>query len=150
MQKLIVNILDEREDTSKIIPTELITKVLEEAYKDRGEIDGSVNVMFIGDSQIAEMNESYLAHVGPTDVISFEDGDVEEDVLLLGDIAVSSDTALRVGKEKGMSYEEELTLYSLHGLLHLLGLDDTTDELLEEMMSAQEAEFSKHGLNYIK
>ena len=150
MHKLRINIIDERTTQTETLPSELIEEVLSEAYSSRAQMNGSVNIMVVDDKKIAEMNEAFLNHQGPTDVLAFDDGEIEGNYLLLGDIAVSADTARTVASKKNMSYIEELTLYTLHGLLHLLGMDDKTDELREEMMKAQENEFSKHGLKFIR
>ncbi len=150
MYKLLINIFDERSEQTEMLPYELIERVLSEAYSCRAQMDGSVNIMVVDDEKIAEMNEAYLDHKGSTDVLAFDDGDIEENHLLLGDIAVSADTARRVATQKDMSYIEELTLYTLHGLLHLLGMDDKTDEFREEMMKTQEDEFAKHGLKFVR
>ncbi len=150
MCRLLINILDNRETGAEPVPSALIMKVLGAAYAPRAETDGAVNIMILNDARIAEMNQTYLSHEGATDVLAFYDGDFEDGVQLLGDIAVSADTARKIAVEKGMSFAEELTLYALHGLLHLLGMDDKTNELREEMLQAQEDEFARHGLKFIR
>ncbi len=144
-----INFIDERPEARFPIPEDLISKVLTSAYNQRGDSAASVNIMIVDDTRISEINEEFLNHEGPTDVISFEDGDFEEDILLLGDIAVSADTAETVAAVKGMSFDEELTLYALHGFLHLLGFDDIDDQDRTEMIQAQQNEFSKHNLKYV-
>ena len=146
MCTLTVNLIDERNDDKLPVPEELLRRVLNEAYKCRGQMNGSVNIMFINDPEMAEMNLAYLNHTGPTDVLAFEDGDIEDNQLILGDIAVSVDTAQRISYKKNMTYENELILYALHGLLHLLGFEDKTPDERKKMEDIQEAEFAKHGL----
>ncbi len=98
-----------------------------------------VNVLVTDDQEIAELNERFLGHRGPTDVLSFgleeEEGDEERS---LGDVAVSAETAAREGPKHGNSAEEELALYAVHGLLHLLGYDDQEASARQKMWKRQE------------
>lgn len=98
------------------------------------------------------MNGAYLGHEGATDVLAFDDGDLDPETgrMHLGDIAVSLDTAARVAAETGMRFEEEAVLYALHGLLHLLGMRDGTDEGRAAMQAAQREEFARHDLRYVE
>jgi len=84
----------------------------------------SVTVAVLDDAAIAELNERFLQHSGPTDVLSFpmevRPGYVE------GDVVVSAQTAARAAPEFGWSAHDELLLYVIHGALHLGGFDDRT------------------------
>jgi len=53
---------------------------------------------------------------------------------LLGDVAVSIDTAVKEGKKAGISLEERLTELLVHGILHLLGYDHENNEQKAEEM----------------
>ncbi len=147
--ELQINFIDERPETTTPVPESMINKVLSSAYSLHAESAAAVNLMIVNDTRISEINEEFLNHQGPTDVISFEDGDIEDGILQLGDIAVSADTAARIAATKGMSFDEELTLYALHGMLHLLGFDDIDDQDREKMIEAQQKEFLKHNLKYV-
>ncbi|MCK4983763.1 MAG: rRNA maturation RNase YbeY, partial [Victivallaceae bacterium] len=92
------------------------------------ERDLIINIAFVNDRAMAEINENFLGHEGTTDVITFcyLEGD---ELLFDGDIAVDlficADFAEREGvKRKNSSYARELTLYIVHGLLHSAGEDD--------------------------
>ncbi len=149
MSQLTIHLIDESPEGHDI-PQDLIERVLCGAYESHGDTGAAmVNLLITGDDEIAKMNKLYLNHEGPTDVLSFDDGDEEDGVLLLGDIAVSADTASRVAEERGMSFHEELTLYCLHGLLHLLGMRDHEEDLRDQMVEAQAKEFARHGLKYV-
>lgn len=148
MAGLSVNFIDETPEWAAV-PQDLITKILQDAFEHYGDGGSAmVNLLLCDDDEISKMNKLYLDHEGPTDVLSFDDGDEEDGVLLLGDIAVSVDTARRVAQEREMKFEEELTLYCLHGLLHLLGMRDHEDDLREQMVQAQTEVFRRHGLKY--
>jgi probable rRNA maturation factor len=74
----------------------------------------------------------------PTDVLSFSqiEGDeqsVFEGVTALGDIVISIDTADRQADSGGRSLDDELEILTIHGMLHLLGYDDSDDDLADIM-----------------
>ena len=88
---------------------------------------GELNVVFVGDDEIAELNVEHLGHEGPTDVLSFPIDGADElelgEVRLVGDILVSPATAARNAPEHAGSFEDEIALLVVHGTLHLLGHD---------------------------
>src|SRR4051812_1218985 len=73
-----------------------------------------IDVLFISDARMAQIHRRFLNLAGPTDVITFEHGE----------IFISVDTAIRQAKRFGTTSEYELRLYLVHGLLHLHGFDD--------------------------
>lgn len=74
-------------------------------------------VIFLSDSLMRPINKRYRAGGASTDVLSFDLGS-------LGEILISSDTAFRNSKLFNTSFEEELVLYIIHGILHLFGYED--------------------------
>lgn len=110
--------------------------------------NSEVSVSFVDDEEIAQLNEEYRGKIGPTDVLSFECDNLEdemsgfgfeEDIYELGDIVIAVDVAERQTKEFGTNFEEEITLLLVHGLLHLCGYDHIED-VEAEVMEAREAE----------
>ncbi len=96
-----------------------------------------VSISFVDNDEIARLNEAYRGHEGPTDVLSFpcdidEDDDMPqssaEPVLVLGDIIIAPDVALAQTETFGTTFEQELSLLLVHGLLHLCGYDHIEDE----------------------
>lgn len=85
----------------------------------------SISVSVVDDSTIQTLNNKHLHHDWPTDVISFCFDSGEQ---TCGEIIASWDTARRLCRAAGWSPQEELLLYVLHGLLHLVGLDDQDQE----------------------
>lgn len=102
---------------------------------DHGFHEGEVGIVIVDDSTIHQINRDHLQHDYPTDVISFvftaEDGELE------GEVIVSTDTALREASEGGWAAEDELLLYVIHGMLHLVGMDDIEPHLRREMRIAE-------------
>jgi len=105
--------------------------------------DGELSVLLVDDERIAQLNETYLQHLGPTNVISFsmregEHGDIHPE--LLGDIVISMDTCATEARKGGMPMEQRFYELLIHGILHLFGYDhvDSIDE--EARMEAKSAE----------
>ena len=84
----------------------------------------SVNVVFVTDRRIHELNRRFLKRDRPTNVISFncDETHLPGEPHLLGEVYVSRDRARAQAREYGVTYASELRRLVLHGLLHLLGL----------------------------
>jgi len=89
---------------------------------------GEVNVILVSDKRIAEIHEEFMNEAGPTDVITFQHGE----------IVISAETAKRQARFCRASLVHELRLYLVHGLLHLHGFDDKTAVGAAEMRRVQE------------
>lgn len=110
-----------------------------------------LSLALVDDDQIAELNQTYLAHAGPTDVITFdladeppEDGAAER--VVDGEIVVSLETAEREAAVRGNRPESEASLYAVHGLLHLLGYDDASEEDAAAMHALEDEVLTALGL----
>jgi probable rRNA maturation factor len=109
-------------------------RVLEACHKLPGKKAGELvsldelNVILVSDRRIAELHHRFLHLRGPTDVITFQHGE----------IFVSAETARKQARRWGTSLEHELRLYIAHGLLHLHGFDDKTAAAAAEMARVQE------------
>ncbi|MCH2208500.1 MAG: rRNA maturation RNase YbeY [Lentisphaerales bacterium] len=108
-----------------------------------------LSVILLDDPQITEINEQYLNHEGPTDVISFDyvdDFDEEidaDDEFTIGELYISLETAKRQGEEYNKTLNEELLLYIAHGILHICGYDDHCEEDINEMRQAEQRVLSE-------
>ena len=112
-------------------------RLLEEMLSEELGGEGQVNVLLTDDREITRMNRQFLGEEGPTDVLSFGSEEDEKEGVL-GDVAVSGETAAREASARGLSPEEELTRYAVHGLLHLLGYDDQKEADRRRMWRRQE------------
>lgn len=107
-------------------------------------LDGwDVSILLCDDAFMADLNERYRGKEGPTDVLSFEQGETWDDPeagarFIAGDIAISTDTLRRNAAEFGVGEDEELRRLVVHGLLHLSGLDHATNDSGEPMLARQE------------
>ena len=84
----------------------------------------AVNVVFVNDRRIHELNRRFLKRDRPTNVISFncDEPCLPGETRLLGEVYVSRDRARAQARDYGVSYASELRRLVLHGLFHLLGL----------------------------
>ncbi len=90
-------------------------------------VDGEVAVALVTDAHIHKLNSHYRHKNAPTDVLSFPADPIPDGgsrpVRFLGDIVIARGVARRQGQDAGHSYQAELRVLALHGLLHLLGYD---------------------------
>lgn len=81
-----------------------------------------LSVAVVGDAEMQQLNRAFLGRDRPTDVLSFPYGTAED--CIEGEVVINGDEALRQAEERSHSAEDELLLYAVHGVLHLLGYDD--------------------------
>jgi len=107
---------------------EALRRVVVETLRRLGAPPSEVHVLVTGDREIARLNREYRRTEGPTDVLSFPDGDrLPTGDVLLGEIVVSLDSARRQAHQLGHDELRELEELLLHGVLHLLGHDHVSD-----------------------
>jgi len=103
-----------------------------------------ISILFIGDQGIRDLNHQFRNIDRSTDVLSFPQilaGELEiPGALVLGDVAISLETARCQSEKHGLSFEEELTLLLIHGILHLLGYDHEVSDQEEERMRSKTRE----------
>ncbi len=116
--------------------------VLEQATADVVKAHGvnsyAISVSFVTDGEIGRINEEALHRSGSTDVIAF---DLSEDGLpfeRVGDIYISIDSAIENSARFGVKPDEEILRLAIHGVLHVLGYDDTDPVAKEKMTDEQE------------
>lgn len=89
---------------------------------------GEIQVLLISDRRMSELHRRFMGIAGPTDVITFQHGE----------IFISVETARRQAQAHRTSLAHELRLYLVHGLLHLQGFDDHSPAARRRMDSVQE------------
>ena len=105
--------------------------------KSSGISQCDVNIVFINDKKITELNEKYKKRNGPTDVLSFDLTDNSSDNLE-GEVYISLERAREQSLECNVSYEEEIIRLVTHGLLHLSGRTHNNEEEYQSMMEETE------------
>ena len=102
---------------------------------------GSVSLAIVDDTTIHELNRRYLGHDYPTDVLSFVYQ--QQSNQFDGEVIASAETAARIAAQNGGSLCDELLLYIIHGILHLVGLDDQ-NEADRTTMRQYESKYLRH------
>jgi probable rRNA maturation factor len=95
---------------------------------------GELSLVFLTDDALAKVHEDFLNDPTKTDVITFP-GEAEEN--FAGEICISVDRASSEAKKRRQPFGLELTLYLVHGWLHLGGLDDLTVKGRREMRQGE-------------
>lgn len=90
----------------------------------------NLNIIFSSNEYLLELNRKYLNHNYYTDVITF---DYTHENAVSGDIFVSIDQVRLNCQDQEVTFENELARVMIHGVLHLLGYDDSTHESAMEM-----------------
>ncbi len=103
-----------------------INRMIFEEKKEEGEL----SFVFCSDDYLLKMNKDYLQHDYFTDVITF---DYTENNIISGDIFISIDRIKENAKSFNVTFEEELQRVMIHGILHLIGYNDKTEEEQSEM-----------------
>lgn len=91
--------------------------------------DAEIEVVFVDDKSIRQLNKKFKKEDAVTDVLSFRiDREEFGRGKFLGEIVVSLDTAMRNSTLFGTEPEYEIVRYMIHGILHLFGYDDMTEK----------------------
>jgi probable rRNA maturation factor len=98
-------------------------------------IGRSVEIHLVTAEKMAELNETWLQHAGATDVITFDYGVSEG--LIEGEIIICVSEAVAQAPRFRSTWQKEIIRYILHGILHLIGYDDTTPKARKKMKAAE-------------
>ncbi len=104
---------------------ELTHKWISETILNEGKVVGEISYVFCSDEYLHKINLEHLDHDTYTDIITFN---YCEDNVVSTDIFISIDRVKENAKIFGVSFQKELNRVIIHGILHLLGYDDKTDE----------------------
>ena len=115
-----------------------LTSTLSLVLEREGRSIGSLSVILTDHETVLELNRRYLQHDYLTDVLSFPLGADDASDVVEGEIYIDLDTAAERHTEFGMSFDEEVRRYAIHGLLHLIGYDDATPKGAEAMERLEE------------
>lgn len=96
---------------------------------------GNISYGFCSDTHIIEANRQYLQHDYFTDIITF---DYSEGNTISGDLLISLDTVRSNAVQFNTDFTTELHRVMIHGVLHLLGFKDSTDNEQVEMRKRED------------
>jgi len=99
--------------------------IIRTVLHEEGISEAEISLAFVDNATIHHLNKRYLSHDAPTDVLSFPLSDPGAKKLA-GELVVGAEVAQAEAKNRGHDVQTELTLYVIHGLLHLCGYDDNS------------------------
>jgi rRNA maturation RNase YbeY len=108
---------------------------VKEIIQSHNKIVGDINYIFCSDNYLLEINRQYLSHDYFTDIITFEYSDKDN---VSGDIFISIDRVKENGDIYGEGFSKEIMRVISHGILHLLGFKDGTEEEKREMKNFED------------
>ncbi len=114
-----VTLVNQQRDRSLDRPR--LLRIVEAVLAERCQT-ADVVVHLVSRKRSAELNQQFLQHEGPTDIITFDYGSTAE--RLQGELFICVAEAVRQAAEFGTEWDQELHRYVIHGLLHLRGFDD--------------------------
>jgi len=123
-RKIPVNVAELQQFAVKIL--RLCSQLRKEKRTDLSKLR-DIFVWLISDRRMSRLHRQFLGQTGPTDVLTFQHGE----------IFISVETAKRHARAFGNSLVRELQLYIVHGLLHLHGFDDRTEPGARRMEKMQ-------------
>ncbi len=111
------------------------TRLLIQCVDKEGVKCGFLNFVFCSDQYVLDLNKKYLDHDYFTDILTFDQGDAET---IAGDIFISIDRAMENAVKFKVALEDEVRRLLIHGVLHLVGYKDATDEEKSQMRSKED------------
>ena len=108
---------------------------VESCIEERGRNCGEITYIFCDDEYLLTINQKYLNHDDYTDIITF---DYSQDTLISGDLFISTQRVQDNAKAFEVPFRQELSRVMIHGVLHLLGMEDSSPELKAEMRSSED------------
>jgi len=117
-----------------------IQKWIQEIIAEYSKTPADISYIFTSDRYLLKINQEYLQHDYYTDIITF---DYSEDDTISGDLFISLDTVLSNAKKYKVDYLKELHRVIIHGILHLLGFNDKTEEENAQMRQLEDAALKK-------
>jgi probable rRNA maturation factor len=123
----------------------LLKRIVKKVLKSHKVSRADLSFVFVNDSQIKLLNQKYLNRRYATDVLAFDfkrriPRSLKKPTRtkeIIGEIIISSQTAKRNAKVYGTKPSDELALYVIHGILHLLGFSDRAPRDIEKMRTEE-------------
>ncbi len=141
---LFFEIIDEQDILE--VDSEVVLTLCEAIFEDAGVKTGQLGVVLVDSRTIQLYNRDFLKHDYATDVISFPIEDRFEEHHLEGEVLACTEVAADRAEEFGWTAHDELLLYIVHGVLHLVGFDDQTAEQSEQMRQKEREYLGRVGV----
>jgi probable rRNA maturation factor len=118
-QRVSITCLQELVPVDRVKLREMVRTVL----GGEGKMESEISLVFVDNPTIHLLNQQYLHHDEPTDVLTFPLSEPESEKLV-GELVIGVEVAQAEAADRGHDVQAELALYVIHGLLHLCGYDD--------------------------
>ena len=125
----------------RLSKTEETRKWIKSVFRKYDKGIGDLNYIFCSDRYLRKMNKEYLQHDYNTDIITFDNSILTDEVK--GDIFISVDRVKANAKKFGTAFKDELHRVMIHGALHLCGFNDKNAGQREKMRKAEDLWLSK-------
>lgn len=119
---------------------------LKDVATEEGYQVGTLNYVFCNDEYILETNRQYLQHDYYTDIITFDN---TENCKISGDLVISIDTVMSNAELIGVDFNQELCRVIVHGVLHLCGYKDKSEDEERLMRDKENSFLSKFNVSII-
>ena len=119
----------------ELVDAHKVRKWLTHVIQRRGKSVGNINYLFCDDEYLLGVNQHYLDHDTYTDIITF---DYVAGGLISGDIMISVDRVGENAEKYNVPFLDELHRVIVHGVLHLMGQGDKSDEEAHQMRLLEE------------
>jgi len=110
---------------------------ISEIIKLEGKTLNSLNYVFCTDSYLQKINSKYLDKDYYTDILTFDNS--EDGSIIEGDVFISIERVRENATKLKKSFQNELSRVMIHGVLHLLGFNDTNESEKLQMRKKEEA-----------
>ena len=126
------------------VPRKAIAELVTRVAEAEGCCVADADVAVVDAARMAELNRRYLRHAGATDVLSFDLSEaptagLSVQIIVCGDVAVAEAAA------RGIPARDELLLYVIHGLLHVMGYEDQSVRGAARMRARQDELLAEFG-----
>src|SRR6266852_9625957 len=119
-------------------------EIVRAVLREEGISDAEISLAFVDNPTIHQLNQRYLGHDEPTDVLSFPLSDPGAR-RLTGELVIGAEVAQAEANNRGHDVHAELALYVIHGLLHLCGYDDKSSADAQKMRERE-----RHYLRFFR
>ncbi len=121
----------------------IINKWLRESAGSEGYRLTEVNVIFCSSAYLLAMNKEFLQHDYFTDIITFDYSDLVEAKIIAGDLFIDIETVADNAAQYGATPLEEMHRILVHGIMHLCGQADKSEEAAKEMRAKENKYLSR-------
>lgn len=130
MKSAILEVFNQVENSTIQLKEKELLIVVKKIFEDYNLAFEWINVIIMNSDEHTTMNDQYLGHNYPTDILTFE---FEEGENMNGELYLNIDIAQGNSNEYGVILENELSRLIIHGALHLIGQNDHSDEEKAQM-----------------